>query len=141
MTLDPLNPAEVAAFVREEGRGIVATVSPDGEPEAALVGITALDDGTLLFNVVPWARKLANLKSSGRVAVVVGTAGAVSIQFEGRAEVTSGDAAERFAADFERLMPGSRARYEGYEVVVVRPDWLRVYDVSHRPPLVVEARW
>lgn len=141
MSLDPRNRAEIAAYVREEGRAVVATVTDDGEPEAALVGITALDDGTLIFNVVPWARKLANLKASGRAAVVVGTSAHISVQFEGAAAVTEGDDGEHFAAEFDRLMPGSRSRYEGYEVVVVRPEWVRVYDVSHRPPLVVEARW
>ena len=141
MTLDPEDRAAIAAYVREEGRGIVATVTPGGEPEAALMGITALDDGTLLFNVVPWARKLDSLKAQGRVAVVVGTAGPMSVQFEGPAVITEGEEAERLAAEFERLMPGSRSRYEGYALVVVRPSWLRVYDVSHRPPLVAEARW
>ena len=141
MSLDPQNRAEIAAYVREEGRAVVATVTPDGAPEAALVGITALDDGTLIFNVVPWARKLANLRASWHAAVVVGTSAHVSVQFEGSAVVTEGAEGEHFAAEFERLMPGSKSRYEGYEVVVVRPEWLRVYDVSHRPPLVVEARW
>jgi len=141
MSLDPNDHAAIAAYVREEGRAVVATVTPAGVPEAALVGITALEDGTLLFNVVPWARKLVNLKANGRAAVVVGTAGPMSIQFEGPAEITEGAEAEHYAAEFERLMPGSTSRYEGYEVVAVRPDWLRVYDVSHRPPLVVEACW
>jgi len=141
MSLDPQDPADIATFVRQEGRAIVATVSPDGEPEAALVGITALDDGTLIFNVLPWARKLVNLRANGRVAVVAGTVGPVSVQLEGPAVITEGESAERYAADFERLMPGTKSRYEGYEVVVVRPDWLRVYDVSHKPALVVEARW
>ncbi len=141
MSLDPQDPADIAAFVRQEGRAIVATVTPDGEPEAALVGITALDDGTLIFNVLPWARKRINLRANGRVAVVAGTVGPVSVQFEGPAVITDGDSAERYTAEFERLVPGSKSRYEGYEVVVVRPDWLRVYDVSHKPPLVVEARW
>ena len=141
MTFDPNNRTEIAAYVRAEGRAIVATVTADGAPEAALVGITALDDGTLIFNVVPGARKLANLAANGRVAVVVGATGHVSVQFEGAAVITVGDEADHYAAEFERLMPGSRSRYEGYVVVVVRPDWLRVYDVSHRPPLVVEADW
>ena len=141
MSLDPQDPAAIAAYVREDGRAIVATVTPGGEPEAALVGITALDDGTLIFNVVPGARKLANLAANGRVAVVVGTTGHDSVQFEGVAVIAEGDEADHYAAEFERLMPGSRSRYEGYEVIVVRPDWLRVYDVAHRPPLVAEARW
>lgn len=141
MTLDPQDPAAIAAFVREEGRAVVATVTADGEPEAALVGIAAGDDGTLIFHVVPGARKLANLAANSRVAVVAGTVGPVSVQFEGPAVITEGDEAARYAAEFERLMPGTRSRHEGYDVVVVRPDWVRVYDVSHKPPLVVEARW
>lgn len=141
MSLDPQDRADIAAFVRQEGRAVVATATPDGEPEAALVGMTALDDGTLIFNVLPWARKLVNLRANARVAVVAGTVGPVSVQFEGSAVLTEGESAARYAEDFERLMPGSKSRYEGYEVVVVRPDWLRVYDVSQKPPLVVEASW
>ncbi len=141
MSLDPHDRADVAAFIRHEGRAIVATVAPDGNPEAALVGITALDDGTLIFNVLPWARKLDNLRANARVAVVVGTIGPVSVQCEGPAVISDGEQAERYADAFERLVPGSKSRYEGYAVVAVRPDWLRVYDVSHQPPRVVEATW
>ena len=141
MTLDPEDRTAIAAYVCEEGRGVVSTVTPEGWPEAAFVGLAAMDDGKLIFNAVPWARKLDNLRANARVAVVVGTTGPLSLQFEGTAVITEGAEAERFSAEFERLKPGTSARYAGYSVVVMRPDWVRVYDVSHKPPLVVEARW
>ena len=141
MTLDPREPATIVAFVREQERAIVATVTPDGAPEAALVGIAALDDGTLIFNAPTAARKIANLQATGRVAVVVGAVGPVSVQIEGDAVITEGDEKAHYADEFENQCPGTRSRYPGYEVIVIRPDWARVYDVSHKPPLVIESAW
>ncbi len=141
MTLNPREPATIVAFIRQQERAIVATVTSAGMPEAALVGIAALDDGTLIFNAPTAARKIANLRANGRVAVVVGAVGPVSVQIEGEAVITDGDDKSRYADQFESQFPGSRSRYQGFEVVVIRPDWARVYDVSEKPARVVEAAW
>ncbi|WP_353113885.1 pyridoxamine 5'-phosphate oxidase family protein [Microbacterium sp.] len=141
MAPDPHRPASLAAFVRAEGRGVVATVSPDGAPEAALVGLTARDDGTLIFDSPETFRKIANLRADDRVAVVIGTGGDVSVQVEGTALVVEGEERVALAAEYETRFPGSRALTDGFAVVAVRPAWVRVYDASSPAPEVAEARW
>ena len=141
MTLDPADRAAVAAFVRTEGRAVVATVTADAAPEAALVGLAALDDGTLIFDAPAHTRKIANLHGHARVAVVVGLCGDVSLQLEGAATLTEGDERQRLGAAYDAQLPGSHALDAGFAVVAVHPDWVRVYDVSSGGADVAEARW
>ena len=133
--------ASVASFVRKHAKAVVATVSLDGWPEAALVGMAALDDGTLIFDTERTARKVDNLRGQRRVAVVVGTEGEISVQIEGPAVITDGVERTRFGAAYDAQFPGSRALEPDFAVIVVRPDWVRVYDSSVQPPHVTEAHW
>jgi uncharacterized protein YhbP (UPF0306 family) len=139
--IDPSDLRQVCDFIRREGRGVVATVSATGSPQAALVGLAALDDGTLIFNSHDCARKIENLGICARVAVVVGTEGDVTLQLEGTAAVLVGGERERSGAAYNDVFPGSRALTDGFEVVEVRPDWVRVYDASTETPRVLEADW
>jgi general stress protein 26 len=141
VTFDPSDTAAFAAFVRAQGRAVIATVTPSGAPEAALVGMAALDDGTLIFDASDDSRKVHNLRERGRVAVVVGTEGDVTVQIEGVATVASGASRERHGAAYNAQFPGSRALDQGFAVVVVQPEWVRVYDASVQPAAVTEARW
>ncbi|UJP10407.1 pyridoxamine 5'-phosphate oxidase family protein [Microbacterium sp. KUDC0406] len=137
---DPHDPASIARFADGIGCGVVATVSPAGGPEAALVGLAALEDGTLIFNTPDAARKVDNLRTNDRVAVVV-SAGDVSVQAEGSAIIATGAQRERYGSAYERRFPGSRAFADGFLVVAVHPSWVRVYDAGIRPAAVAEADW
>lgn len=141
VSFEPSDAAAFATFVRAHGRGVVATVAASGAPEAALVGIAALDDGTLIFDTTDDSRKVHNLRRDNRVAVVIGTTGDVSVQIEGVATIATGAARERHGAAYNAQFPGSRALDPGFAVIVVRPDWVRVYDASTHPAVVTEARW
>jgi general stress protein 26 len=141
VTFDPSDTAAFAAFVRAQGRAVVATVAPSGAPEAALVGMAALDDGTLIFDASDDSRKIHNLRENAHVAVVAGTEGDVTVQVEGVATIASGASRERHGAAYNEQLPGSRALDQGFAVVVVRPEWVRVYDATGRPASVTEARW
>ncbi|WP_109687724.1 pyridoxamine 5'-phosphate oxidase family protein [Branchiibius hedensis] len=105
MTIDASSPPALARFVRDQRRGVVATVSAAGHPEAALVGLTALDDGTLIFDSHQSFRKVANLQAASTVAVVVGLDGQVSVQVEGTARIA--------VAPDERRIQRSRHRGRG----------------------------
>lgn len=141
MAIDPHDRVSVVMFIREHERGVAATVSAGGEPEAALVGMVALDDGTILFTSRSESRKVANLVGNGAVALVVGTEGAVTLQLEGSAEVASAARAKELEPVFLRHAPGSRVTDPGFALVIVRPRWVRSYDVSDAVPVVVEALW
>jgi len=115
--------------VRREKQGVLATTAADGAPEAALVGIAALDDGTLVVNAPASARKVANLRDQPRVALVVGTGAVRSLQIEGVAEVLEGDARIRLATAYDAQYPGSRSLADGFIVIAIHPRWVRDYDV------------
>lgn len=139
MSVDANDLVTVVEFIRAAGRGVVATVTASGRPEAALVGLAILDDGTMIFNSHEDARKIANLRSSEHVAIVAGTVGGISVQVEGIASVVEGDERDSFGAEYNRQFPGSRAQTSGFAVVVVRPVWIRVYDLTEMPPVVTET--
>ncbi|GAB3795136.1 pyridoxamine 5'-phosphate oxidase family protein [Humibacter antri] len=138
---DADDPRSLAAFVRHVGAGVVATVTAQGAPEAAFVGLAALDDGTLIFDSPSGYRKIENLRACDRVAVVVGTDGDVSVQLEGTAFLAFGAERERLGTAYLEQFPGSRALSAGFVVVGVRPTWVRVYDASDEQPVVTEAYW
>lgn len=142
MRFDPSDRSALAAFARHERRGVVATVYVDGLPEAALVGLASLDDGTLIFDSPRASRKIENLRHCSRVAVVIGTAGEISVQVEGDATpAIAGDDRVRLGAAYNAQFPGSRALADGFVVVGIRPTWVRVYDATTEPPTVAEASW
>lgn len=128
----------VAAFIRRCGAGVVATVDQRGRPEAAFVGLAALDDGTLILDAPDHARKVRNIGDGADVAVVV-TDGDVSLQLEGRARCVTGEERAARGADYERQLPGSRALVPGFVVIVIDVRWVRVYDASQTPAVVAEA--
>ena len=131
----------MAAFVRSCGLAVVATIDSGQRPEAALVGIAALDDGTLIFDTEHESRKVDNLRHNACVAVVVGWNDAISLQIEGVAEITTGADRQDYASAYDAQLPGSRALDPDVDVVVIRPTWVRVYDTTTHPPLVRESRW
>lgn len=141
MAFDPSDVPAFVAFVRAEAQGVVATVSPSGAPEAALVGIAALDDGTLVFDTLVGSRKAENLRHDHRIAVVVGTDGAVSVQIDGFGTIVHGTLREEYGSAYNAQFPGSRALDPDFAVVVIRPAWVRVYDAATNPARVTEARW
>jgi len=134
MDAAPRTPVAVlVTTVRREQRGVLATTAANGAPEAALVGLAALDDGTLVLNAPASARKTANIRRQPRVALVIGAGPARSLQLEGVAEVLDGDDRIRFAAAYDVQFPGSRSLAEGFVVIAVRPQWIRDYDVEREP--------
>src|SRR5690606_15972297 len=102
MIPDPCSRSSVARFVDGVGGGVVATVASDGSPEAAFVGLAALDDGTLIFNTSASARKVGNVRVRPRVAIVVTDEQEVSVQLEGEARISEGDDREQHGRAYQR---------------------------------------
>lgn len=135
----PLSLEEFTAFVTEHPLGVVSSHDPVRGPEAALVSFAVTDDGAILFDTFAASRKVANVGADGRVALVLGCSGPLSIQLEGVARLPADDQRAGWAAEYERRLPGSTAMEPGMTVVRVEPHWLRVYDVSGPTPVVREG--
>lgn len=108
---------------------VLATASPAGRPEAALLGVAVTDSGELVVDILGNARKLANIERNDQVALVIGW-DEVSMQVEGRIRLVGGD--ERRACEQVYLdqFPGSRVADPAFAVAVITPDWVRRYDTS-----------
>lgn len=129
------------AFARAAELAVLATASPAGKPEAALLGIAATDEGELVVDVPDHARKLANIDRNNQVAVVIGWREGVSIQVEGHARVVTGEERRRYEQVYLARFPGSRVTDPAFVVAVITPAWARRYDASVDPARIAHADW
>jgi PPOX class probable F420-dependent enzyme len=120
-------------FVRTRGLAVLATVSVDGHPQAAVVGVAVTDDGDIVLDTTRNSRKFANLNAHSRVALTVGFdwSDEQTVQLEGSAAETGRDS-PAVAAYYEQF-PAGRERAASPDLVYVRirPDWGRYSD--YRP--------
>lgn len=141
MTIDPGDRAAIAEFVRRRELAVLATSDEHGRPEAALVGIAALESGLLIVDSLLDSRKVRNIRRNPHVAVVSGLADGVSIQLEGTAAVSSGEDRVTYGTEYNAQRPGSRALDESFAVITIVVTWVRVYDATTQPAAVAEHAW
>lgn len=116
-------------FVREAAIGVVASVAPDGEPQAATVKMTADACGAVLFATLRTSRKATNLQADPRFAIVVQQPGA-SLQIEGTVEEPRGPEAATAREQYLAEFPEEVERAHGEEFALLRaiPTWARMTD-------------
>src|SRR5256885_831159 len=76
---------DLLRYMRSTNLGVISTVSPQGTPEAALVGIATTDDHRVIFDTTTATRKHANLMHNPAAALVIAGPGEKTLQYEGRA--------------------------------------------------------
>jgi len=118
---------ELYDFIRARKLAVVATVSGDGAPEAALVGIAVTPDLELIFDTTDATRKYPNLERDPRIAFVIGWDDVVTLQYEGVADEPEGEELERLKAVYFETFPEGRARQDwpGLTYFRVKPRWVR----------------
>lgn len=133
--------AQLVAYVREQADGVVSSLGPDGSPQAAYLTLTATDRGELVFDARTSSRKIANLRSDARVAVVVGGRDRTTLQCEGVADLPEGPDRERCAAAYVAAFPQFAASLTKAEIALVRVtlSWARYGDFRSGPPVVHEV--
>lgn len=132
-------------FMRRERYAVEATVTADGQPQAALVGIAVSDRFELIFDTLATTRKAANLRHNPRMAFVIGpTANNASstVQYEGIAEEISGPALEELLPLYFKAFPDGalRRNWPGLIYMRVKPLWIRYSNYAFDPPEIVELR-
>lgn len=75
----------VLQFLKKHKIGVIATSSPEGKPEAAVVGVAVTDDFEVIFNTYPHTRKYKNIEQNNSVAFVIGWDEGITVQLEGEA--------------------------------------------------------
>jgi pyridoxine/pyridoxamine 5'-phosphate oxidase len=115
-------------FIRARPQGVIATVSADGRPEAALVDIAVTPALEIIFETTDQTRKFANLQSHPAIALVVGWGGKQTLQYDGIVEQLSGDAREEAIALYLSVFPdkATHVDWPGNYYFRTRPVWVRL---------------
>ena len=135
-----LTKTEVYAFLASHRYAVVATVSPAGLPQSALVGVAVTPDLEVLFDTIDTSRKVVNLRSRPQIALVIGWENEQSVQMEGVADEPAGPELERLKALYFEAWPECREHqsWAGITYVRVRPHWLRFSDFNRSDEAVRE---
>ena len=133
--------AELLSFMRSYPLAVEASVSAEGAPQAAVVGIAVSDRYEVFFDTTDQTRKLANLRRDPRIAFVIGPVGAErTVQYEGTADEPGGAELERLQQVYFAAFPDGpeRQSWPGITYVRVTPNWIRYSDFTRDPPEIVE---
>jgi general stress protein 26 len=136
----PVTPAQLLSFMRAQPWAVEASVTTQGAPQAAVIGVAVTDRGELLFDTVSQSRKHRNLLANPRVAFVIGWEQERTVQYEGIAEVpTDAELPDAKRCYFDRF-PDAPARQTWPGIVYwrVRPTWIRYSDFNANPPIIQE---
>lgn len=142
---------ELVEFLRANPLVTVATISADGAPEAAILGVAVSERLELVFDTLETSRKFLNVKREPRVAAVFGAAGGYvsgkhderTLQYEGVADIPSGEELKRVQETiYFKQFPDGRSRMKWAHIAYVRvtPVWIRYSDYNVSPAKIVELR-
>jgi pyridoxine/pyridoxamine 5'-phosphate oxidase len=134
--------AALLEFLRKHRLGVLSTVSPEGKPEAAVVGIAVTDDLEILFDTLDTTRKIRNLRRSRNIAFVIGWDEEVTVQIEGIADEPHGAELARLKQTYFAAYPDGRERERWSHItwVRVRPLWFRYSDFNAGGQIVEFAK-
>jgi pyridoxine/pyridoxamine 5'-phosphate oxidase len=135
--------AALLAFMRSEKYAVQTSVSPDGRPQAAVVGIAVSNRFEIVFDTIATSRKGTNLRANPAVAFVVGgtrDGDERTVQYEGIADEPSGAELDRLLELYYARFPDGpdRRAWPGLIYVRVTPTWIRYSDFGEQPPQIVE---
>jgi pyridoxamine 5'-phosphate oxidase-like protein len=128
--------AELLAYMRNQRLGVLGTLAPSGEPQAALVGYAVTSDFELLFDTLQTTRKYRNMKANACASFTIGnTVGGGderTVQYEGIAEELAGDSLVRLQPVYFATWPDCVAHKHWPHITwfVIRPRWIRYSDFN-----------
>ncbi|HUA86585.1 MAG TPA: pyridoxamine 5'-phosphate oxidase family protein [Bryobacteraceae bacterium] len=131
--------ADVFEFLRGRRLAAVSSVSREGAPESAVVGIAVTRDLEIVFDTVKTSRKYGNLIANPAAAVVAWS-GERTVQYQGLTREPEGAELDRYREIYFETFPDGRDRlaWPGITHFVIRPTWIRYCDFSARPPVMEE---
>jgi hypothetical protein len=134
---------KLLTFMRQERYAVQASVTANGTPQAAIIGVVVTDRFEVFFDTLNDSRQAVNLRHNPTSALVIGAAAADSertVQLEGVADEPSGaDLVRLLELYFSRFPDGrERQKWPAISYWRVSPTWLRYGDFSVNPPEIIE---
>jgi general stress protein 26 len=138
-----MNVEDVFRFMDGERLAVLATVSENGQPEAALMGFAVTPGLEIVFDTVKSSRKYPNLQKNPRVAWVIGCTTEATLQYEGVAEELSGAQLAEYKKTYFAKFPDGpeREKWPGITYFVVRPKWVRYCNYNPGTRRIEEQRF
>jgi hypothetical protein len=139
----PMTRAELLRFMRSHLSAVQATVSPDGSPQAAVVGIAVTDLFEIVFDSLDTTRKAKNLTLNPKIALVIGgwmSGDERTVQYEGVVDRPSGAELEALRAIYYAKFPSGPTRLAWPGLIYLRacPTWIRYANFGKNPVERVE---
>lgn len=125
----------VSDFIKRHPLGVLATVSPEGKPEAAVITIALTDAFEIIFETFRNYRKYENLRRNRSVAVVVGWDSDITVQYEGTARELADNELKKGKEEYFQKHPGLR-KWDNLPEMAwfkVTPAWVRYLDNNTDP--------
>ena len=134
---------ELLTFMRAHANVVQASVSPEGAPQAAIIGVAVADSFEIIFDSLDTTRKARNLALNPKIAFVIGgwTPGDErTVQYEGVVDRPGGTELETLKRIYYRAFPAGpqRLSWPGLIYLRARPTWIRYTDFGKSPVESVE---
>lgn len=135
-----MDQAALYLFLLRQRYGVISSLSPEGTPHSALVGIAVTPDLEIIFDTVKSSRKYPNLVARPACSLVAGWTEEKTLQMEGDARTPSGSELTRYQEIYFTKWPDGRSRMHSPDIayLVVTPRWMRYSDYAQTPPLIEE---
>src|SRR5450631_1038847 len=134
-----MTPADLVSFFRVSPYAVQACVTPDGAPQAAVVGVAVTDALELVFDTLGRTRKASNLRLNPRIAFVLGGDDA-TVQYDGLADEPAGGELHRLKNTYLERFPERRRRATLPDLTYfrARPLWIRYAAFRNGNPEIFE---
>jgi pyridoxine/pyridoxamine 5'-phosphate oxidase len=95
----------IYSFMARFRYGVVSSMSREGNPQSALVGIATTPELEIIFDTLNSARKYRNLIARPSCSLVVGWDGEQTVQYEGIAAEPKGAELKRYQEAYFAVWP------------------------------------
>src|SRR5215471_4436629 len=102
--------AELVEFISGCSLAVLGSVTQEGTPQSALVGIAVTEDLEIIFDTLDRTRKYRNLTTNNRACLAIGWEGEKTVQYEGEAFLPVGEELERYKQIYYAKWPDGPMR-------------------------------
>lgn len=127
-------------FIDKCSLATISTVSAEGKPQAAVIGIGQTANLEIIFGTFNTTRKYENIQADPSVALVIGWENGKTIQYEGTARELTPDEIQLVRDNYWTKNPGAKRYYadKRQRYFIVTPIWIRYTDMTTEPRDIIE---
>jgi hypothetical protein len=131
---------QLFTFIKDHKLAVLSTISAQGAPQSALIGIAVTAELEIVFDTVKSSRKYGNLATNPAATFVVGCTSETTLQYEAwRVSRWWTIWARNQGVYFATWPDGpSRLSWPGICYWLVKPKWIRFSDYGETPAAIEE---